>query len=176
MRNRWFAMMVVSLFSLGVMTTPRQSQAIIGLSTGAIPLAVVGGVFTALGAGTSIWVLIEEKRCSGWNCLVVFYYALTLPVALAGIVILEEPTGGRIEFQRMDLARVRELSLTQNEIAVYNSEVEELNAIRQSIEASVDPSWDASRARSEIETSWRDALLWLSPETTAVLKAIAPAP
>jgi hypothetical protein len=171
LKKRFIAMLAALTISTAAITTPRESKAIIGVATMQVAFLATGAVFLAVGA-VYLGALVPQAGYY-WPLIVIAPPGAWVP--LAGIVLLDEPGGARPEFHPIELSQAENLKVSPEDLQDFNSEVEELNAIRDSLEKDyVGSTLPLKEAGNEIVQKWKDALGQLSPGTSRVLKAIAP--
>lgn len=109
---------------------PRDAHAIVGavtsLAGGAgVPLLVAGAVATATGFAGVTYCL--ETGCGprvGIASAIMIFF---------GPILLDDGTVGDLEFVAVDQARAAQAGLTENERLAFNSELDEINAIKETI-------------------------------------------
>ncbi len=174
MKNRtWLRGFLALSMAVGLASPPREAHAIAGIATGLIPVAVVGGVLIAAGASLAIGLRVDTSSCSGLYCglaEVVIDLLVALPLAIAGLIMLDESGQSRPNFTAINEAEALQLRITAEQAEIFNSEIEELNAARETVEAAVDPQ--DPRVGETIVKEWKEILKDFAPETAQVLKAI----
>ncbi|EQC46875.1 hypothetical protein [Bacteriovorax sp. Seq25_V] len=155
-----------SIMSLMITLVPLQSShAAIGAFT-ALFNPVVGGKIAlaglaSVGAGT-LGSLFYMGSCDSGECLGPLFLGVSI-----GLVILDEGTG-KIEFNTIDPSKAQELGLKKFEVLIFNSEIEEANAILSEVISMVNETTTTEEA-SQI---WEEYESSLSPETFNVMKAL----
>ena len=129
--------------------TPRDAHAVVGavtsLAGGAgVPLLVAGAVSTATG-------IIGVQGCLRGDCGVGVTLSL-FGLALIGPILLDDGTVGDLEFVAVDQARAAQVGLTEIERLAFNSELDEINAIKETITSDLN--------RDEKPTTEKAHALW----------------
>ena len=107
---------------------PRDAHAIVGavtaLAGGAgVPLLVAGAVATAAGIAG-----VTDCESCGLGVMITSF-----SMAFFGPILLDDGTVGDLEFVAVDQARAAQAGLTENERLAFNSELDEINAIKETI-------------------------------------------
>lgn len=143
--------LVLSLALLVVST--QKSHAVVGLLLGNPIVSAVGGLATLGGYAVT-------THNSGDIASNLRHGFFGLIVAVVGITLLGETQKAEIEFTAIQDSS----KFTAEELAVYNSELEELNAINQTIAAEA----TAHPKTVDVEALWNEYGAVLSPETLKV--------
>lgn len=148
--------LIAMFLALTIALAPVRSEAAIGLGLGAsgagspaaVPTMVVGGVLMAVGAGTVIGgiayavhsandgVVDDPFECcaAAGNFLNGMGVALIgAGVVLSGLIVLDDQGTPVIAFTSLTPEQAAQLQLTDAEFKVYSDNVEQVEAIRQSI-------------------------------------------
>lgn len=144
--------------------TPNASAAV-GLAIKNRTVRVVGAVVTAAGAGSLAISSLIASTIGSYTA--VGFAILSVPVALTGFVILDEKNAD-LKFGQISEEKARLLKVTREEVAVYNSEVEELNVVKEMIESRV----TEKSKQAVIDRLWQEYKDTLSPETLKVAAQI----
>jgi|GEM_PF-1712603 len=150
--------------------TPRDAHAIVGavtsLAGGAgVPLLVAGAVSTATG-------ILGVLGCVNANCGI----GGTLPLAgmaLFGPILLDDGTVGDLEFVAVDQPRAAQVGLTENERLAFNSELDEINAIKETITS--DLKRDEKPTAEKAHALWNEYGQALSQDAFSGLEKISTA-
>lgn len=142
------------LLSLALVTAlvPKNSHAVVGLLIKSSTTKTVGGVVAVGGLGVA--VLSGRIIAEGWTAL---GYALSgLMLAGIGLLVLDESQSAEVVYRKVQTVH----GFSAADIATYNSEIEELNAIHQTVEAQL-------RADSSLDAVdlWNEYKNQLSPAT-----------
>jgi len=129
MKNAFFAFLLC--FTVFAAQTQR-SHAAIGAALSAPAAIVVGGVIAAAGAGSTA-VCLGFNACIGGDggTLDSLMLLIYIPVAAVGLLVLDGEQAGEISFTAVPSAQ----GFSADEVAAYNAELDELNAIAQTISA-----------------------------------------
>lgn len=142
------------------MFTPQRADALVGALVKSPTTKSIGGVMTAGGVG---FALIGGRMASdGWVALGNFVGGMM--VAGLGLIVLDETQ--EAEFQFTPIASTVP-GFDATEIASYNAEVDELNAIHQTVVSELQRS-----RKADAKLLWRDYAQTLSPETLRVAASI----
>ncbi len=136
------ALTVLLGFATTTVVTPRPAQAIIGLAVASYALRTAGGVTMLLG-GTAAGIGIGYALYTGTSVAIGVTSAAAIGTLLgtvtAGIgLLLLDGNQGALVFQTVDVANTSlyaPAGVTAAQVAVYNTEIDELNAVRESIDA-----------------------------------------
>jgi hypothetical protein len=85
-----------------------------------------------------------------------------------GILILDEGTG-KMTFQEIDSEMATKLNISQTDVDVFNSEIDQVNVVFQSVISELD---EKSSPEEALEV-WEDYSPYLSKESFRVIKAMA---
>jgi hypothetical protein len=148
----------------------QKSEAIVGIIIKNRTTRVVGG----LGAGggmlfsTIVYNAAISSGVTGWAALQVgitaaVYVSVGLTVGMLGLVVLDDQTSNEFKFLALD-----ESLNPAWEVKIFNQEIDQLNAIKEMIEAEVDKNPETDTANL-----WNHYGQLLSPETMMVARTIA---
>lgn len=160
--------MVLSLNTLA----PKKAEAGVGgvmalFGAGAgIPVMIVGGA----AIGTSALIFASSKGCEGWECVPIT--SAGIGALLLGIVLLDDEQNA-LAFTAVDSTTGEELGMTEAERVAYNSELDEINAIRTQIGADLIVSGAPSIEKSN--ALWSNYSREISSEAFAGVKKISQA-
>lgn len=161
-----FIATLLLVVTITTVTSTKKADAIIGL-------IFQNRVFNVIGALGAINGGISYGIGYG-NIGISIGFGLTYGLLLSGIglIILDDGQVADIEFKEIPENSTEVLKqFTSNEIAIYNSEVELLNAVRQTIISET----ASSDNTEESEKLWLEYSDSLSPETFEIAKAQAEA-
>jgi hypothetical protein len=126
----WIA---VVMAATAVTAAPKQAEAaigIVGIGTPiGIPLVVAGGITTAAALVFDYTLLIA---CALTHCGP-GEVVLAIAVVAAGVVLLDPQEGPLLKYQELGADEAATLGITPDELASFNSQVDELNAVSQTI-------------------------------------------
>jgi hypothetical protein len=164
------------LIALTLITGMNQkpAEAAVGIATGGIALPIIGGIYiaafgTILGFEADRFThLGPSDRLGSYrrSSLIADMTLSSIFVAL-GIILLDDQ--GNFEFAKLDAASAQKLKVNSQELAIYNSEVQELNSISENVAQELQGSTDVQKSKA-IWESYENAV---SPETLVVARQIA---
>ncbi len=170
MRKLLGLILSICLFFTASLPLSSRSEAAVGLIIKSRTTKVVGGLSAGGGAVFSVLIYNAAMASTATGMAAVevgiaaaVYVSLGLAVGFLGLIVLDDQTVA--DFKFLPLEQPAEFSQA---ISVYNSELDQLNAIKERIESEYDKN-------SEIDTKalWNEYGQSLSPETFAVAQAIA---
>jgi len=151
--------LIIALLTITILALPsNKTHAIVGVATGNAPMPLAGLASPALGYA-GVFVGAELGLCHEFACLNIFGLGI-----IGGLVLLDEEQAS-VSFEAIDESSAKEMGITKREIRIYNSELDEINAVFQEVSNELDES-------STIENSrqlWQDYSEYLSPETYKVM-------
>lgn len=148
-------------FGMLLVTTPK-SEAIVGAIVSAPAAITIGGVMALAGVGTTTAVGTRVIRCD-WDCsLTTAFYGIV--ATGVGIVVLDGNQAGEIAFAPVNTSSAGHFS--KSEIATYNKELTQLNAIQQTITHEV-----ATKKNVDVNARWEVLGAKLSPATIEIAAA-----
>lgn len=162
---------VLSFCILYTATLPiaQKSEAVVGLLIRNRTTAVVGGLTAGGGLLFSgiIYTAAVGSGATGFAALQVAIYAtifvsLGWTAAILGIIVLDDKSVNEFRFLPLDNVE------NHDAIAIYNSELDQLNAIKERIEFEYDQN-----PKVDTKALWNEYAQSLSPETFGVAQAIA---
>jgi hypothetical protein len=163
--------LVLSFCILYTATLPiaQKSEAVVGLLIRNRTTAVVGGLTAGSGIifSSIIYGAAVSSGATGLAALQVAIYAtifvsLGWTAAVLGIVVLDDKSVNDFKFLPLDNRD------NHDAINVYNSEIDQLNAIKERIEYEYDQN-----PKIDTKSLWNEYAQSLSPETFSVAQAIA---
>lgn len=128
---------------------------------------IVGGALIATGGLTSVHAPVFSDSRSYDGLLIGI---IGLGVAAVGLLVLDQDGSKDVQFQALSSESAQRLGLSANSIETYNSELDELNAIKNSISAELSLTESPSLEKSA--TLWSEYQGRLSAETMQVVKAV----
>lgn len=143
-------------FTLGA---PKKAYGISGIATHN-PQMTLQGLTIVVGVPIAVNILIENGE---WGDYFENAGALFL-LGFVGFILLDEDTG-KISFDEISLQIQEKLKITDLERDLYNSELEELNAVANDISINANTTEDARKF-------WSEAKDQFSAETFSVLEKI----
>lgn len=161
------------------LATPQTSHAALGgvaslfVPPVGIPAVIVGGVL----AGGSLVVatgFCMAYKFDGLTC--VYAYFLTLPFVLKGALIMNpEQDPATFEFAELSEDAARELGISKPERSSYNEELEEINAVRESIQAELNSRLQSVGEVSSLQAHelWQAHRDLISPDAYSALEKIS---
>lgn len=152
------AFKVISLAILLAVIPIKSASAAVGLLIWNPGLAL-GGLASYVTFGLAR--VVAEEHSDGRRSI--FSY-----LSLAGLIMLDSDTNS-VQFTALDVTKAIELNVSESEIMVYNSELEEVNLVFSEIVSALDKNSTLEDSRE----LWNEASNFIAPETFKVLKAIA---
>ncbi len=163
--KRFFAiLLVICLFF--VSTTPR-SEAAVGFLIKSRSTRVVGGAISAT-SGATIIGAAAFNIIFGNSYVAIAFAALGVVGVAVGLVVLDEKNAD-LKFKSLSIASAQRIGINEAELEIYNSEVEELNIVKEVIESQVTDNVGQIR----VTELWNQYKENLSPETMKVASKIA---
>ncbi len=157
-------LLMICLFTISL--TPK-SEAGIGILIKSRSTRVVGGVISAT-SGATIAGATVFNIIFGNSYVAIAFAALGVVGVAVGLVVLDEKNAD-LKFKRLSLEAVKRLGIKEKELEIYNSEVDELNVIKEVIESQVSDHV----GQNEVTNLWNQYKETLSPETMNVASKIA---
>lgn len=148
-----------------------KANALVGLLVKSKTTKIVGGIGAGAGAATVGGVFIYAATTTSATlsqaigAILVAY--LGIVVGGIGLLVLDDNTVADVEF--MPIVKSKTPKFTDYDIKIYNSELEELNAVRKTIQAEVSENTPVS----EVTKLWNEYKEVLRPETIAIAEAVA---
>ncbi len=162
MKSILSALLSVSIF----FTTMPQAQALVGVIISNKTVKTIGGLSTLAGAsGMALGFLGTVSFGNSITFLAFSLFGAT--TGLIGLVILDEKSG-ELKFSQLSLEQAQKLGIDQDDAQIFNNEVEELNLLKDEIEAKITDN----TLNEEVVDHWREGLKYLSPETFSVAAKI----
>lgn len=121
---------VISLLGIASLSViPPQSQALIGLAIGNIPLIVIGGVSTLGSLGYDL----IDSAVQPWGAASGAAFLTSLFGGGIGIVLLRANGQATPQFAQLSVEQAKALGVSSDEMSAYNSELPQINALYQTI-------------------------------------------
>ncbi|MGK5089062.1 hypothetical protein WDW86_16010 [Bdellovibrionota bacterium FG-2] len=159
-----FLVVVSSVFLVTSTLVPQKSYALVAVATADAPVVLGGVAVSALGWGLVVGGASKLNKGDGRGGLVFLVGAM---ITGMGLIMLDEEGGQRVQFAELDTAHAEALGVSVPSLEKYNQELDELNAISNSISAEL-----ATYESPTIEDSaklWKEYRENLSPETFEVV-------
>lgn len=164
MKKALAIILMISLFMISV--TPK-AEAGIGILIKSRSTRVVGGVISAT-SGATVVGAAAFNIIFGNSYVAIAFAALGVVGVAVGLVVLDEKNAD-LKFKPLSSEAVRRLGIKERELEIYNSEVDELNVIKEVIESQVSDQVGQKQV-TELWNQYKDTL---SPETMTVASKIA---
>jgi len=161
--------LVIAVFTVMMTIAPVQKSeaAVAGVmalsGAGAAGSVAIAGLASPLVAGLGLAVAGAEDEMSSTIGFVVGLYV----GGIFGLVLLDEQTG-EIEFNQIDKMAATKLALSDDQMEIYNSEIEEANILFEEVRSQL-------TAESSVEESravWSEMSDFVSVETMEVMQAL----
>jgi hypothetical protein len=143
-------------------STAPKAEAGVGLLLRDEAVKSMGGIVGVSGLAT-LGGGIFLSSIFGYNGVLAMAVVVGYSAAITGLIILDEKNAD-LRFTPMTLETAGGLGVTSAELAVYNSEVEELNLIRSEVESRI----NRQSTQEEVNQIWMGYKDYLSPETMKV--------
>jgi hypothetical protein len=158
--------------SLNFGTFQKDANAAVGLAFGpfGIGLDIIGGLSIAFSTplvGVYGHELAHMKKDDPYYGSAVFGVALSSIWLAFGVIMLDDQ--GDFKFSALSESSAKKLQIPARSLAIYNSEVEELNTLAESIAQDLEGASDVKKAKA----AWEAYSNYVSPETFTVAKLIA---
>lgn len=127
---------------------------------------VIGGMLIVGGFGS---LTVVRRSDASLGTKIGLYFAGAL-VGFLGIVILDEKNPA-VSFAAIDEASAAALGMTQAEQNAYNSEIEELNAVYQSVAAGL--MTDENQSAEKAQALWNDYKDYVSADAFSGMAKVA---
>jgi hypothetical protein len=171
MKAKLMSLFMAMAITITTLTYSSNSHAIVGLIAKSKTVKTIGGIGAAGGAGFFGYGLLVAKGIvvPAGSALGVALVTLSMGIMLGGIglLVLDEKVAVDFEFTTLDSKSVT--GVTDYEIAIFNQELEMLNAVNRTIQAELTEEDGPEMAQA----LWEDYKLSLSPETAKVAEAAA---
>jgi hypothetical protein len=155
------------LLSLTVFFTSMPSaHALVGIAISNRTVRSTGGMMTAAGAGV-VATSITINAIIGNSYALLALSLLGATAGIIGIVVLDEKSA-ELKFSALEPEKAKIIGVSQDDLFVFNSEVEELNLIKNEIESKI----TKKTTDKEIAQEWIARKEYLSPQTLIVASKI----
>lgn len=173
MKNKILSiLMALNIFVASNIVTSQNSHALVGFIFKSKVVKVIGGI--GAGAGASLFTVgfVAGSTASNVGTLIWSVFAMVYGPAIAGVglIILDDNTVVDLEFQEINSESEDFRDYTSLEIETYNAELEELNAIRKTIQLEVA---DDAKTIDDAADLWKYYSEVLSPATIKIAEAKA---
>lgn len=128
---------VAMIFAVTCFSAPQNANALVGLVIANAPLAIAGAAATAGAAGFEAYAFYsgQSEGYDDGQLSAAFAALMTVPLGLFGLVLLDGAIGQTIQYKAVNAQEAQKLGLTSEEVASYNSHLEEVNLVLQSVES-----------------------------------------
>lgn len=163
--TRFISLLLVFFFTFVSLT--QKSEALVGIVIKSRTTKTIGGVITAVSGVTALTTIaiVNSGATFYWSAIGLVLFSI--PGVAIGLVVLDEKNG-ELHFSELDPEKASLLTVSSDELNIYNSEVEELNVIKEEIESRV----TNELTDAEVGALWIDFGKGLSPETMKVAAQI----
>lgn len=96
-----------------------------------------------------------------------------VPLALTGLFFLND--AGSLQYQQLTKAESEKLGVTADEMNIYNSEIDQINAIAEEVGAAVAEAKTQDEKIDTSATQWTELSEYLSPESAKVVHLVSKA-
>jgi hypothetical protein len=151
------------VFSLLFVSMPQKSHAVVGVVIRDKTTRTIGAIVTAVSGVTATATIYALGATGAYFSGAAALILLSVPGVAIGLIILDEKNAD-LKFKPLTQDNARLLGLTEEELDVYNSEVDELNLIKAEVEEQV----SENVTDEEIAQLWTEYGKSLSPETMTV--------
>ena len=171
MKKNFISMVLVLSLIFG-MLVPKRSEAIVGAAIAVPAVVTVGAITGGTGFATVLGTMIYGTTCSGRGCALdgIVLFLMGAAVLIVGLVILDDNSHG-MEFTALNETKAEALGITAEQAAAYNSELDEINAAKQTVQMEVvkmeKPSVDEAHAL------WQEMRGNISPEAYGALEKVS---
>lgn len=168
MRNKFLSFfMAFSIFLASNLVVTPKAEALVGLAFRGKVVQAIGGIGVVGGAAIFTSGYIAGVTATNLSGIVWLVVGATYGLAIGGIglIILDDNTVVDLEYQMIDENSADFSKYSQLEINTYNSELEELNAIRKTIQAEVPAD---SKDFDQAASLWKEYSQMLSPATVMI--------
>jgi len=163
---------ILSLVVAMSILVPTTSKAIVGVATDSEATAIAGLALMDL---SQIWIVESRSRTyrngrRGWGrTTYVTYRVITYPAFLiAGLVLLDEQGSAEISAE-LTQKQISQAGITKEELVAFQSEIEEINAIKDLIASEIGRIPDDSERIHEAGKLWTEYSDLLSPNAAIAL-------
>lgn len=145
-------------------STTQKSHAIASVVMAVNGVPTAGSVaLTGLGIGAGgLTLAVTQVVCYEWNCLTLAFLSLVV-----GGLVLDEQTSA-LSFSSLSNEQSIDLGLTTEEMNMYNTELDEVNAVFEEVIINL----EADSKIEEARLLWNEYKDFLSPKTFKVMQTI----
>ena len=168
MRNKILTFfMACSIFLASNLVVTKNAEALVGLAFRSKVVQVIGGIGVVGGAALFTSGYVAGATATNLGGIVWLVVGATYGVAIGGLglIILDDNTVVDLEYQKIDESSADFSKYSQLEIDIYNAELEELNAIRKTIQLEVPAD---NKNFDQAASLWKEYSQVLSPETVMI--------
>lgn len=157
---------IALLLTVVTLTHSKPSQATVGAFVSA-PVLIAGIV---IAGGGTIVTAVNAAKCDGdlSSLCAGFIWLLGIPVIAVGLIVLDGEQ--EIAFTELTAAEAAKLGVTASELEIYNSEVDQANALLADVKSELSKLEKPSAQDSKI--AWDAVSGLISPETYATMQKI----
>lgn len=155
------------IFSLTLfLTSIPKADALVGLAISSRTAKSVGGLMSVAGAG-SVATGITLTAIFGNAYAFLALSVLGATTGIIGIVVLDEKSA-ELKFSALDPEKAKMLGISEKDLQIFNSEIEELNVVKEDIESRM----TKKTTEKEVIELWKVGQEYLAPETLQVAARI----
>jgi hypothetical protein len=142
---------------------PNTSYALVGALTGTVPTLLVGA---AIGVPFMGHLLVAKSNNEA---------SVDAMFSILGLLIMDGRNGADFRFKQISSQEAEKCGITAAEANAYNSELDEINQVKQAVQADIASHSDAStEAQAEVsKAAWEKYSSYLSPEAYQAVRKIA---
>ena len=161
---------IAVLLTVVTLTHTKPSQAAVGALV-STPVLIAGLV---IGGAGVIGTTVQMVRCGNsgnsdmQGVCAAFTLVIGLPVILLGLVVLDGEQ--QVEFRELTNAEAKKLEISQADLAVYHSEIDQANMLIADVKAEL--SKVAKPTAQDSEKAWSSVKDLVSPETFETMQKI----
>jgi len=116
-----------------------------------------------IGGGFVLSALAAIESCGGGACLGALAYG-----GIIGLVLLDEGTDS-FTFNELKESGAKKLKISEDEMEIYNSEIDEINLIFEEVTANL----NIDSSIEESKQAWSEVKEFVSPESFKVMQVLA---
>ena len=175
--GKFVAVSLAASLLISSVAVPRRAEAIIAttaVGAGPVLMGVLGGASLAGGLGMAGFGCQQGfSGVAGQFCA--FFGGAGLIFAVVGVIMLDAPSGPTTAFGPLSVDSALKLGVKPEAREIYNSELPEINAVRESVLSEADRRVQAGETLSteQVQAIWSDYGTALSPESFATMKTVA---
>lgn len=179
MKRTFAVFSLVCILLSSQIAVPRNAHALVGggmvLAGGAgIPLVVAGGVVAGLGVSVGTLYCYDNHDNGLGRVIGCMFVGLpAYAVAAIGLVLMDGESD--LAFTELNVEQALALEVTPEQALAFNSELAEINSIRQTIQAEVRARADKGETPTsdEVSTLWREYRPMMSNDAFAALEKVS---